>query len=256
MITIENVTIIPKYPNRVYAEWSVTNPFLAGHYFFYLTYADGPEGPYLPINTLPLVDTYFHEFEFPLLTKQEYFYFKVHGQLNGVEIPESLPQAFIIKLPLHAWSLIKEIVRKKNLVREKFIGIPSIVRKRKILGQPCTHCLDVATGYITNSHCSICYGTKIIGGYNGGIAAYCEIVEQERGIAPSEIGTIENIMAAGFLTYPLVFKGDVIIENVRNKRWMVNTVARTTFQNYPVEQKIELRQLSPKDIEYSLDSNG
>ncbi len=63
------------------------------------------------------------------------------------------------------WRLMREIIRKEMLVQRKKAGTKGWLLKRRTWGDPCPVCVDPNTQAIKNSHCLICYGTGIVGGY-------------------------------------------------------------------------------------------
>lgn len=249
--SFEEIIVTPLYPNKIFIQWSVSNPCIDTNYKFYIYISESINGPFKQINTLPLVDEYMYTFSYPILNKQEYLFFKIIAEIGKSKV-ESRIESFINKIYLDTWLNIQEIIRREDLLRERFTGTDCLIFKKKITGDRCNICLDKATGYITDSRCSICFGTRIIGGYLPSIEKYIEIVEGPRNITPSPIGTIENITAIASLTVPLLFKGDIIVEKKRNKRWYINQVDRNMIATYPIKQKLEIRQISPKDIEYQL----
>lgn len=250
-VHINNVFLLPKYPNQIFVQWDVSNPAIGVNYLFNLYISDNPVSGFQPINTIPILNEFCYTVEQPLLFKQEYIYIKIKAEVQGVS-STSEGTTFVQKLSL--WSLhnAMEIIRRKDLLREQFVGVLCDIRKRKILGERCQECVDPTTGLQIKPHCSNCYDTKIVGGFSGPIEVYCEIVESERNVVPSEIGTSENLGSMGKITWPLLFKGDIIIEQERNRRWYVNAVHRQMLRTFPIDQKIDIRQISPKDVEYTL----
>ena len=249
MINIEEISILPKYPSEILVEWKLFNPVNDSNHLFWIYLSDNPEHGFEKINTLPIINESHFSFSYPLLFKQEYLYIKVECIQEGIP---SKPYTFTSKVSYNNTPIIKEMIRRLDLLRKKKTGIECKVRKRKLIGERCTNCIDPVTGFIISSTCDKCYGTKIINGYSEPIETYIEIVEGERAIKPSEVGMTENILANASFTYPLVFKGDIIIETQRNKRWMVDTVKRSMLQTFTVDQTALVGQLSPKDIEYSI----
>ena len=251
MFVIENVYISPNYPDNIAVEWVVSNPSIDQDYLFNIYISEQPDGPYTKANKVFIKNETSYTFPYRITSKQEYFYIKVEAKLtDGSTFSE--PTFFTSKIPNHIWLVIKEIVRKNDLLNKKFVGVPCLLKKKKVLGQNCTDCIDEGTGYVTNSRCRTCYGTRIVGGYLDAKKVIVEVVEQPREIKVTNIGTVENIVAQGRLTSPLLFKGDLLIEKQRNKRWIVNTVKRQLLHTFPVGQLFEIRQLSPKDIEYTI----
>lgn len=248
---VNNVFLLPQYPNKIFIQWDVSNPAIGANYLFNLYISDNPNSNFQPINTVPILNDFCYTVEQPLLFKQEYIYIKIKVEVHG---DSSTTEATTFTRKLSLWSLhnAMEIIRRKELLREKFVGVLCDVRKRKILGESCQECVDPTTGLQIKTHCTNCYDTKVVGGFASPIEVYCEIVESERNVVPSEIGTMENLVSRGKLSWPLLFKGDIIIERERNRRWYVNTVHRQMLRTFPIDQTMDIRQIAPKDVEYSL----
>lgn len=247
----EEIHVLPKYPASVFVQWQLNNQALPENYYFYIYLSSDPETGFVKINQTPVINEYSFEFPYNLLTEEEYLFVKIEGRI-GPLIIWSKPQGLFYNLERRMYLNIKEIIRKKELIRRKKVGVECDVYKRKVFGAPCAACYDVHTGLNTDSKCAECFGTGKLGGYHEPITNWVEIVEGPREIKPSEIGTVEPRFATGSLTLPIVQKGDIIVERKRNKRWYINRIEREAQQTFPVDQTIELRLISPKDIEYRL----
>lgn len=248
----EEIHILPKYPQFIFIQWRLDNSSLPENYFFDIYTSSDPVSGFEKINQVPIVNTYYYEHPFALLSKEEYLWVKIEA-VAGNNKAVSAPQGLFYNLPKRQYLVVKEIIRKNDLIRRKKVGIKNSVYKRIVFGAPCPKCIDVHTGYGTDSRCSECYGTKKYGGYHDPIETWVEVVEGGRDIAQTEVGVIENRIAQANLTFPIVQKGDIIVEGNRNRRWYVSSiVGRNAIQTVPVDQKVEVRLISPKDIEYSL----
>jgi len=253
MIYIRDMIVTPVYPNKISVTWTVNNEVANENYNFFLYITDDPTGrEYTKVNTLPILNEYQYDFTIPIAFKQEYMYIILEVEVCG-DKQGTQPKSFTSKISMNNLRIAKEIIRRKDLLRNQFSGIPCYIKKRKILGETCTECSDPVTGYRTKTNCLSCYGTMIKGGYNPSIKRVCEIVEGDRAINNTEIGVQEHINGLMLITYPLLFKGDIVIEKDRNKRWYVQSVQRNMIQTFPVDQKVNIRQLSPTDMEYKLD---
>jgi len=252
MSFINGLLITPKYPGKIYLEWSVFNPSINTNYFFNIYYSDNNISGWNKINVLPIPNITSYEFDFPLLFKSELLFIKLESFINDSRSESS--STFISNIPFETLCILKELQRKLDLVRENFTGVPCYIKKKKIIGTRCPVCVDTQTGFKIKNNCSICYGTGIQNGYSDPIDSVCEIVEMPVQQAPGEIGTTENIVSVIQITSPLLFKGDLVIEKQRNKRWYIQKVLeKNNFKTYIIDQKLDARQLSPKDIEYSIE---
>jgi len=246
------IRMYPRYPDRVFVDWDLHNNSISGNYFFSIYLSTSPEDEFDLQNITPVINDNNYNFPFALLFKSEYLWVKIKCEINNKEY-WSNPIGLFYHLDRRHFLQAKEIMRQKDLVRSLNCGIKTFLRKRKTFGERCTSCIDEGTGMIDNSNCPICFGTKIIHGFGAPIEVYADIVENSvREVSPSELGTLDGINAIAKFTYPLVNRGDILIEEDRNRRWYVNKVKFTSFKSVPVDQQIDVRLVSPKDIEYKL----
>lgn len=246
------VDVFPSYPNYTIVQWDIEHRCLYGDIYFNVFQSESPEGEYVLLNSRPIKNTFSYSFPFPLLFKMEYVYVIVEAIIDGKSY-KSEPQGLYNRLNKSEFLTVREIMYGKNLVRHKIYGVNVHVMKRRNFGLTCAECIDPATDYVINSKCDSCFGTRIVGGFFPPIPAICEIDEQgTRDVKPTQIGNMDNVFARIHVTYPLLQRGDVIIELNRNSRWYINTVNREMFAGFPFDQIADGRKISPKDIEYSI----
>ena len=251
MTVFKKIEVFPSYPNYLVIQWDVENKCLINDIKFNIYMSQSPKSEFHIINGFPIFNSFIFTTPFPLLFKREYLYFRVEAIINDKSI-FSEPQGLFRKLPRKTFLLVKKMMKGKNLVREKKYPVEILVLKRRNFGISCD-CIDPGTGLSTNSRCVECLGTRYKGGFFKPIPVIAEVDEQGTiDVKPSEIGNMDNISARIQMTFPLVQKGDIIIEKERNVRWFVNSVNRQIFATYPFDQIIEGRRISPKDIEYSI----
>ena len=249
-MTFKNIYILPKYPDKIFVQWEVNN-HQSGNYLFDIYISDNPEFGFEKINQYPVVNDHYYGFSFNLLTKEEYPYIKVKASINK-DTFESAPQGLFYDLDKHQYLIVKEIIRKKDLNRHLNTGIKCAILKRRIFGEDCNYCKDIHTGLITDTRCKYCYGTGKLGGYHKAIYNNVEIIIRQLDKTPSELGTIENRVGTASITYPIVQKGDLIIDTDKNRRFRVNKIQRQILKTYPIDQQVDIRMISPKDIEYQI----
>lgn len=251
MIYFEEVQVVPNI-GKIFIQWRLNNFSINDNYFFNIFVSQTPEGPWEQINDLPIINNYWIEYPVAYLSKEEYLYFKVDA-VCGKYTCSSGPQGLFYNLSKRQFLTVKEIARKNQLSRKINIGIYCKIYKKIVFGPKCNICIDPHTGYCTNSKCATCYGTTKKGGYHTPINAWIEIVEGDRAIIPSELGVIENRLAIAKLGFPIVQKGDIIVEVERNHRWYIEKiVSRESLRSVPVDQTLDIRMISYKDIEYTL----
>jgi hypothetical protein len=248
----ETLDVIPYYPDTCFLQWQLKNHYSAGTYEFFVYYSGNPNSAVedlTPISTAPVINQYSCFVPFELLEKSEFVYFTVRLRLNGKDYYSSA-QGLLPQIEKRYYLVARELIRKKDLYRRKVVGVACTVYKQKRFGARCTACTDRHTGHQKDSVCLQCFGTRYVGGYEPGFNGHVEITDALHEKLTSEIGMLENKICIGKLTLPILGKGDIILENARRRLWYVTKSERELIRNFPVDQHLDIRQLSPKDIEY------
>jgi len=246
----ESIWIIPKTDTLV-IQWELKNQSEPGNYFFNIYRSENPENGFTKVNYYPIINDFKFEFPFFFPIKTERLFIQIELIFNEKKYLSN-PQGMWYTLKRDQFLLAKEIIRKKELYRREKTGQQVQVLKRKTFGEDCQDCRDKSSGIITNSRCLSCYGTGKLGGYYEKINTLAEITDTQSVLVPTEVGTMEPRVAMISLTYPMVSKGDVIIDKT-NKRWFVNSVVRQIIRGFPVDQNLrDAKMIPPTDIVYEI----
>lgn len=252
MSIFENVEIIPYYPDSVFIQWDLKSEYVNDDRFFYIYYS-GTEmadpQDWIKLSATPVVNQCCALVPFSLLEKYEFVWFGIK-MVRGNQTSYSNLYGFTGKLNRKYYLIAKELIRKKELYRKKVVGVSCAIYKQKRFGHNCRACTDRHTGHQKNSSCIRCYGTRIVGGFELAFENFMELPDSLHEKTSSEIGMLENKISVGKLTLPLVQKGDIILEKSRRALWYVNKAERELIQNFTVDQHLDVRRVSPSDVEY------
>jgi len=146
--------------------------------------------------------------------------------------------------------LLKELIRKENLVlRKERGGVQGYLFKRRYYGPVC-RCTDKNTGILVSSACLKCAGTGYIDGYFPGVPFPVLIENQEtRHSQITQIGTADvRELVVRCLANPTAEAKDIWMEADTSRVYEVreySVVGRMAY--YPVASKLQMRELPLTD---------
>lgn len=152
---------------------------------------------------------------------------------------------------------VKTIYRRLSIFPRNYIAIPSVLLKRKWFGPRC-HCVNKETLEITNTHCSSCYGTGILGGYWSAASSRLLDITPKISNLSRDLnfmqGTIDHGMALGAaLGLPPIDPGDIIARRDVDLRYYVRSVkVRAEISGIPLFSNIEFGIADFDDIIYKI----
>jgi hypothetical protein len=221
---------------------------------FKVELSGSPKGPWEIVgenltNTLVFEDTNYKTFGamkdryYRVSTQDGAFVSDPHPVLGGMR-----KQQFLIS---------RKIFNDELVLLKKGIGIRMAVIKRRHWGERC-ECVDPLTNLSVNSDCPLCFGTKVLQGYYEPIMTWGHI-------QPASIGTDYDAQAAApeventnafLLSFPLVYKDDILVELETNRRWLIVSTKQTELLRNAVHQDILISRLSVEDPAYKLEVNS
>lgn len=193
------------------------------------------------------------------------YYYEIYACLkDGSQISEPFPLLYLF----NKWTE-KDIIGGQNYVgyireiQKKYLKIinntTGYILQKKRFGERCPYCWDDIRNQTTRYDCPCCLGT----GYNGGYHRPYEVkfnyttpvrISSEN---PKLEGTenSENSINVWIESYPLVYEGDIFI-NEMNDRYKVNSIHHTTKNNeYILRQDLTLTKLPRSDVAYKYEVN-
>lgn len=150
----------------------------------------------------------------------------------------------------------KRLLRRK-ILRDQYIslrhlsGISVKILKRKHFGVRCTVCSDPLTEHVLVTKCATCYGTGWVGGFYTPIPAFAKIAPAATAEDSSEVGnTTLRRSTLQFIAYPKLEKGDIIVEDSLQSRWLVDQVNPLEVHRTTVLQMAAINELARSSVEY------
>jgi hypothetical protein len=230
-----------------------------GPYRFRLQWAETKHGQWEDVPTAPLIDVYWAEDPNQRMWAKELesYYRVILTTADGEYV--SFPQQASGTWNKREWLIARDICRKEWLRLEKQVGVRGYLLKRKIWGERCTACTDWDNPTDpSDSSCTVCWGTGIVGGYFPAIATYIDsnLIPREKEIADNA-GMRENLTTqARMFGYPHVATYDIFIDAKTDRRWIVRKVDNVAeLRGQPLIYNAEIRLAPFTDPVYDIPLN-
>jgi hypothetical protein len=149
---------------------------------------------------------------------------------------------------------------KRKILRDRYImlrhlnGIEYYLLKRRHFGTRCSHCYDAASGELLYSNCQYCHGTSWVdGGFYDpllllGRRLTSQIQTKESPQAKDDV----NFTYIQFLDFPRIDEGDILVERVHNRRFIVKQRAEVFLKTITVHQTVTVSELPRTAPEYKV----
>lgn len=159
-------------------------------------------------------------------------------------------------LTVEQWLLIRELVRKEQLMLRRFVGVNGFLLKARRYGPICS-CTNENTGEVNDSNCSSCYGVGIVGGYHPPIPlTYFDTAPTEtyeRVDYNESRGTVRDTHESGraLALTPIVHK-DAWVAIGSDERYKFHRIRElVAFQSMPIVYSCELRMVPRSNVLYT-----
>jgi hypothetical protein len=152
----------------------------------------------------------------------------------------------------------REAVRRNNWILEQGgERVKAFVRKQSGIRCFCRRDeRQVEYSQQPDSRCQICYGTGIVGGYEGPYETILAPDDGERRIAQTQSGRrVEHTYEVWTGPSPLVTQRDFFVKQT-NERYSVGAVRRPTNRGNVLQQHFTIGYLDEGDIRYQVPING
>ncbi len=268
-VEITQTTPIYRHPadHGVFVQWVVHDPPLT-EIKFKLERSGAPEGPWEPV--VSNIEAY-HFFDvsrrpppppgpgedvvdlnYLSLTRTVYY------RLTGVskdgaadtdvsDVGGTLPRFQV---------LMKQKMQRDLAITFKFNGVDVAVLKRRHWGQRCSVCFDRLTRKVTNSKCTVCFGTGFHGGYFAPVRIMGRFLapNSETQLVPQgKSDTTQIRFICG--QQPTVDPDDILVEIAQNRRFIVVAQNETQLRRETVHQSIIASELARDSVEYRIPAN-
>ena len=144
-----------------------------------------------------------------------------------------------------------EIIRRNNLLLDRFVGIDAQLYIRRTWGQRCSECWDTIKQRKVKSDCLVCYNTGFVGGFFDPIPIKINFSPSPEMIRQANFEQQPDATNSWMSNYPQISPKDVIIEDGKT-RWRVVQPSFTQKRRVKVHQVMQLVRVNHNDIEYKL----
>jgi hypothetical protein len=147
----------------------------------------------------------------------------------------------------------REITRRESILLDKFVGIDSLVFRKKYFGKRCPNCYNAAIEKVTKDNCSTCLGTSFLGGYFVGMPTKMCYEISPNNTQLSYQGKVEsNSTTAWTISSPELMTHDLILRATDAKLFRIEAINQTELQTVQVRQLVQIIELSKDSIEMNL----
>ena len=250
---IEEIRIIAVYPTanmHFFVQWEIEQSAVGGGPFNFKIYRSGsPEGPWELIKN-NAGEVYSYEDVKPEVQgmNTDVWYKVTSGSLS------SAPRSVLHNLPLKKYLIWRKMVRDEDVMLRKGNGRQIAIAKRKHWGVRCKECWDSRSGKVIKKLCLSCFGTAFEGGYFAPINVWATIKPGTPGTDFSTDSSVPEVETCNMMiqNYPIIRRGDIVIEKEINFRWEITTEQPTELLRNPVHQDITISRLPINHMVYSL----
>lgn len=247
---IEIVSIIPDGTQAYHIQWEVVASAAgAGPFNFSIKRSGSVTGPWEDAAT-NIGNIYTYTDTTPLLVgNDKIVYYQVVSGTFTSRIVSSM-----MALPRQKFLIWRKIINDEKIMLSKGNGVPVVVLKRRHWGPRCPVCIDPKTLRILVKRCLACFGTSFTGGYFSPVPTVGKIAPSSPGTDFTTDTSVPEVETANMFLhpYPLVRRGDIIVEPDTNIRWEIVSEQPTEILRNPVHQDINISRLPPADLIYEL----
>lgn len=248
MITISSRSVTAISEKQLKISWVIGGSADPGE-SIKVSRSQSPEGPFTEIADLAVSATQHLDTPNHYYLHREYYY--IVKSSDDPEVPDAVKLDYIPDGPA------REVARLQTRHLERDVGVLCAVFKKMTSGTRCPDCWDADLDQVTKDNCETCLGTRFEVSYGDQIDAYIQLPRDD--IRPtdnrrdgdkdqtSRIATMSN--------YPIIDRGDVIIEKSMKQMWEVSRkgqVTRRSKRGYIINQRFQADMIPPDNIEKNL----
>jgi hypothetical protein len=208
------------------------------------------------LNQTPIVNSNFYEVrnttDFSKFRSSEYIVEVILPKPDGRAIISS-PCTWTNTRSTLMQIRVNEIVRRETILLSKFIGVDTLIFRRKYFGDRCINCFNTKIEKVVKDNCKECYGTSFLGGYYPGLLTKVHFEISPNITGMSYQGKVEtNNTSAWTVAYPNVDPLDLLIRIPDFKVFRIDSINCTEIQTVQVRQIMNITELNKSSIEMKL----
>lgn len=220
-------------------------------YTFQVLRSESPMGPFTAISA-PFSDRYvFIDNAILVNDKWRRYYYRI--RVTNIRTDEWAETETAAKEP-DPDLVVLEVRRHEQILFREHAGRNVWLLPSRKSGQRCS-CWSPRLQQRIRSGCALCFDTSYVRGYYAPIEAFGQIDPSPKANQNTNVGVQQQTNTTGrFPSYPPILPDDLIVE-LENRRWRVVSVVATEKARAVLHQEVQLHEIPPSDIEYSIPIN-
>jgi hypothetical protein len=246
-----SISIAPRWYDRAGLIWTIPSDW--GSVVFNVYAAPTEKGVFTKLNQTPLASPQFTDVKIETYSKYESRWYVVEAVFPDTRTVQSVPTTWDNVGTGFVNLRIQEIQRREWLLLRKFVGVQTLLFRRKVYGKRCPECYNEDTKRLNKDHCLTCYGTSWEGGYYDPMSTLMQYDPTPNDLTLSYAGKMEpNQIQAWTIAYPEILDLDLIFRVPDRKVYRVDKMVTTELTTKLVRQTAILTEISKESIEHKL----
>lgn len=248
-----NLRFIPDWFKQVRIEWEVPDEWKPYSPRFVVFMSESEQGPFRQLNEEPQEEPYFVAYETEVSAKFRNEFWMIQAHLDNGDIYRTTPETITQRIPRFQYIRYLEIIRREHILLDRYVGVDSIIFRRREYGPRCKHCWDFKEEKVVNDNCPHCFGTSYEGGYYRGILTKVQYDSTTDRKQYTYFGKFEPHQLVGWtLNYPTINVHDIVIRLSDYHAYRVEALQNTEMMTRPLRQIMQLTELPRVAIEQEL----
>jgi hypothetical protein len=145
-----------------------------------------------------------------------------------------------------AFKIAKRMTKQFQHKLRKGGAQPGFFLKRKVWGTACPSCVDFDVETVVNSHCPVCFGTGIMGGYHEEVPLWIRTSVAQQSRSKTVSGSADATQIAGeCIAYPFISPYDVWLDDRTGERFLITEVKNVLeLERKPVTVQLVMSRIA------------
>lgn len=249
------VKVYPIFYKQMVVEWSI--PASWGTASFNVFRSPTEYGPWTLLNDTPITGNHFKDVKTEEYSKFNNDFYMVDAILLNSKVIRSFPVTWQNKRTSFAEIRAQEIQRRELLLLTKFVGVKTLVFRKRTFGQRCPNCWDPRIEKVTKDKCDVCLGTSFEGGYFPPYETLFQYDPTPNNAILSYQGRVEpNTIPSWTVSFPEMNVFDLVLRVPDARVYRIESMQTTELQTVTVRQMFILNELAKESIEFQLVKNN
>ena len=251
-----DIRVFPQYPRKIILSWDTVSEDLPYPIAANIFRSGSSEGEFEKINTQPVVESFYEDIGLKPLSKLFDVTYKIEFIFPFTEKRQTVGPIYLATNPRlkKAYLVAKRMDQKHSIEYRGHSGIELKIFKQKHWGTRCLECFDPVTEESFKTDCGNCFGTSFEGGFWNPVTILAKIEPFPKvQVIDGTFGVREDLSSQAHIrAFPIVKKGDFIVETANNNRHYINSVRLVEHTRFPVKQLVEISTIERSSPLYTL----